>query len=366
MLAFRRKTQGVTLLEILLVLAIASSLLIMMLNYTTQRSDEMRRTKTVLQMQQILNGGLSFYINNSFWPLKDASISSTLCDDPGGWTDTSALKPNYLPRDLNNNPYGQPYFLNCTNVANGGGFFIYTIANNPTNAAIIAGKLPMAYRTTTAFITSKLPPLSCKAGNDCTVVVASVNIPGQNLNNARSVNFASVYYSGSCVPAPNCPPNMKQDIMVMPASVNGVNDSPASCPSGSPFDPSLCTGTKSYSVNGFTAFARGIDLTTGKPGDPNGVGTSAPLSCQTSRTPAAQSCVANPDGARFQSDGTLYWRVCLSVTTEKGTVSATPGSRYFIQQGKMMGSVIAITRCVPNDGNEYPSGSVNVYLAPYP
>jgi hypothetical protein len=63
-------------------------------------------------------------------------------------------------------------------------------------------------------------------------------------------------------------------------------------------------------------------------------------------------------GALLPSDGTLYWRVCLSVSTDQGLVDPIGSAT---NQGMMMGSVVAITRCVPNQGNENPSGSINVW-----
>ena len=42
------------------------------------------------------------------------------------------------------------------------------------------------------------------SANTCEVV-AAVNIPGQNLNNAGAVTFAGLYYHGGCVPVPQCP-----------------------------------------------------------------------------------------------------------------------------------------------------------------
>ena len=61
---------------------------------------------------------------------------------------------------------------------------------------VIAGELPVAY------VSDKYgdPYVS---GN--VYVTAQVTTPGQNLNNARSVNFVGIYHNGACVPVPNCP-----------------------------------------------------------------------------------------------------------------------------------------------------------------
>ncbi len=188
MSTFQQKIKGVTLLEILLVLAIASSLLIMVLNYTTQKADELRRDKTVLQIQQLLNAGMSFYVNKSFWPMSNATITDAKCGT-STWSDLSSLKPDFIPDSLSNSSYGKAYQLNCNNV---GSFFVMTETNSAANAKVIVGRLPMAYRTRSQDLSTFPPPL-CEYGDDCDIVVSRVNIPGQNLNNARSVNFASTY-----------------------------------------------------------------------------------------------------------------------------------------------------------------------------
>ena len=356
----RKKLKGVTLLEVMLVLVIASSLLVMVLNYTTQKADELRRDRTVMQAQQILNAGLSYYITHSAWPIVGAPDQCSLSGRPS-WSPMHELQPDYLPDSLDNNPYGQPYHITCANAANGGGFYVAIAVNNAANAAAIAGRLPLAYRSNSF---ADWPPKACTSGDDCIFVIANVNIPGQNLNNARSVNFASTYFSGSCVPAPNCPPNMKPEIMVMPAAVSGVNDAP-SCtqqqicarnPEGiyKCREVTACKG-KVNSISSFTATALGD--ASGSPVDPK-VG---PYSCSLRIVP--QACIANQAGDPLPSDGTLYWRVCLNVSTDRGEVNPSNTTDPIIaaQQGKMMGSLIAFTRCVPNMGDENPSGSIDVW-----
>jgi hypothetical protein len=258
-------------------------------------------------------------------------------------------------------PYGGYYNITCNNASNGGGFYVSVTANNAANAAIIAGRLPLDYRTNSY---GTWPSPACTSGSDCRSVIASVNIPGQNLNNARSVNFAAVYYSGSCVPAPNCPPNMKPNIMVMPSAISGVNDVPSCvnkpvCVSRKPDgtcvykNVRVCTG-KVNPVNSFTAYAVGGEA--GSPVDPN----RGPYDCSSQLLP--KSCVKDISGGSIPSDGTLYWRVCLAVSTDQGMVNpGTTTGQLAQDQGKTMGSLVAITRCVPNLGDENPSGSIDVW-----
>ncbi|MDX1901252.1 MAG: type II secretion system protein [Gammaproteobacteria bacterium] len=385
-----KNDRGFTLVEMLLVLVIASSMIVLLLNYSIQKTDELRRDKTVLQVQQLMSAALSYYVNNSAWP------SLTTCSTtaaPVPWlsiptlpnTDTFAPGQGYLVTGFGTNPYGKPYQINCgtQSTSDGGNFYVAMDVggSTSTNALIIAGKLPMAYVTTPAELAAaNFPPKqdpSCPLGPTCTAVVASVTIPGQNLNNARSVNFANLYYSGSCVPAPNCPPGMKASILVIPAGVAGVNDNPT-C-TGSPLSNDPVTDqckANLYSMQSFTAFARG-----GPPnGDPvlpgtstnfNTSGSGGPYDCNiTSGTNKQQSCLqtyANPalgtSNTIITNDGTRYWRVCLAIVTEKGQVAPnnTPATNNYPQWGKMMGQVVAFTRCIPNNGTETPRGSQNVY-----
>ncbi len=349
MITLQKKVKGFTLLEIMLVLAIASSLFVLLMNYSTQKAAELRRDKTVLQVQQILNAGMSFYLNKGYWPLVGATISSTGCG-AATWTDTSVLRPNYIPTNLINNSYAKQYYVTCSTAANGGNFYVAFQVDTAANASIIAGKLPLAYTSSVSLPGAGAPPVAAASG---TTVIASVNIPGQNLNNARSINFAGVYYSGSCVPAPNCPPNMKPSILVMPVAVAGVYkpNGPVSC-SGTPL---VCTGPTSP-VSSFTAYAKGGNAA----GDPVGASYASnggPLECTTNNLRYCQTV----QGLMMGPDGNKYWRVCLKVTTESGDVSLSAST---ISDGKMQGSVVAMTRCVPNNGNESPSGSVDVFQAP--
>lgn len=365
-----QKVRAFTLLEMLLVLAISSSLVVLLLNYTTQRSDQLRRDKTVLQMQQILNAALSYYVSTSVWPVK---VVSPVCGSASSLSlVTDKLTPNYLPQ-LVTNAYGAAnFYLNCNSQP--GAFYVYTQVDTPTNAGIIAGQLPMAFNTDATGIAT-FPPTrtaacSTATPTGCNYVVSFVNVPGQNLNNARSVNFAGTYSPSACVPAPNCPAGMKASITVVPVGVSGVNDSPTCSSNNAPYNPEGVCSANVYPVSSFTAFAVGGDAT-GAPAAPGtpGAGGSGPYDCQTTtpltyKMPCLGSQTSNSfSAANGASSGaalpttSLYWRVCLKVITAKGQVVVTNSSAYMAQWGKMTGSIAAFTRCVPNSGAESPSGS---------
>lgn len=311
-----RKLKGFTLFEMLLVLVIVSSLLIVGLNYTTQKSDDMRRDKTVLQIEQILNAGMSYYVNNSQWPGQTTNATCGVTGTGAAWNTlssaTTSLVPNYIPPLSNfNNPFptttASAYQFNC--IAQGS-FYVATQMNTAANAALVAGRLPMGYRTTALSALTTSPPAACTTGANCNFVVTSVNIPGQNLNNARSINFAGIYHNGACVPKPSCPSGMTPQIFTSVSGASGTND------------PSLNV----YPISSFSAYA-----------------------ADSTSTCASGATVACP-----AVTGVTYWRVCLDVWTEKGSIYANNGGTGANSPGANQ-TILALTRCAPT--NESPAGT---------
>ncbi|MDR3478164.1 MAG: type II secretion system protein [Gammaproteobacteria bacterium] len=350
----RSKLKGFSLLEMILVMAIMSAILIVLINYSTQKADALRRENIAKEMQQVLNAALAFYVTNGAWPGKTVGSTKTLCS-AGSWLSfdgTADLQiQNYLPPAAQMPTVnGQSYQFDC-NVTTGL-FQIRVPVSLPADQTIIAGMVPLGAVVTVAGVT---------------YVQGQVNVPGQNLNNARSLNFAGVYYAGSCVPAPTCPLGMTPNIVVTPSAVSGMTDSP-SCSGSSlsaPYDPSNCSGAV-YPVSSFIGFARGDS--SGAPTDPNGNAlyknannnAGPPLDCKVTATPSTLACQSNETGGTLNSDGTLYWRVCLYVRTENGIAypNTSSGAPTSIAWGKMLGTVLVFTRCVPT--NE-PIGSNDVW-----
>lgn len=354
------KLAGFSLIEIILVLVIISMILLMAQGYFQQQTQQARIDKTVLQMQQVLNAGLTFYVQNGSWPpptladLQQANGSiACLQGLPLG---SSVCGIAYLPTNLRN-PFDNPYQMswysasNCQSNYTGGTcpiFYVWTKINAGIDTyavtTAIAGKLPLSYTAnSTAVGNAYIPPatgLPCAPGSDSSTsgcyIVAAINAPGQNLSNASAVNFAGLYHHGACVPVPICPQNMEPQIMVVPVSVSGT------------LTPPITTGgtPNVYPISSFTAFAEG--------GPGSGL---TPNNCPIQPNPPASGsqCINN-----VGASATDYWRVCLQITTENGDVAST----YSSQSGSSTSpwgqyvTVMAVTRCaVANEpaGSNYTS-----------
>ncbi|MBV9576287.1 MAG: prepilin-type N-terminal cleavage/methylation domain-containing protein [Gammaproteobacteria bacterium] len=307
-------TKGFTLIEMLLVLVVVSILIWSSVGYIQQRMQQARIDKTTAQMQQILNAGLSYYVANGSWP----PTVSCLQGSGGGGCSGSTV---YLPTSITSPWSGGAYNVYSSTSL----FYVYTTVttltavNSGNIARIIAGSLPLAY------VSAAVPPAaatSCGTGVTMCNVITSVNIPGQNINNARSVNFAGLYHHGACVPVPTCPVDasgntMTPQVMVVPVSVSGVNDANTS---------------NVYPISSFTAYA------TGPAANP----------------PACASTGATQTACSATYTSSTYWRACMQVVTEKGDVSVTNTGTTGANIWGSKVTLLAITRCAVN--NE-PSGS---------
>lgn len=331
-----RKMKGFTLIEMLLVLVIISSILYMLFGYVQQKALQMRIDRTTTQMQQILNAGLSYYVVHGHWPVTTAGTAENLT----ATTATNLLQTEgFLPANVTiSSPWaGSDYFI-YTDTQNKL-FYVYTsiVAGTATSgyassaANIIAGTLPMAY-STNVNASPPTPGTPCVTADTTCYVVSSVNIPGQNLNNAGAVNYAGLYKQGGCVPVPTCPTDpttgtpLTPQVVIVPVSVSGLNDP---------------NSNAIYPISSFTGYATPA--------------AALPDKCTGSSTQPA--CDAASTVGNAPATG-KYWRACLQVVTEKGNVqttntnTASPGSGN-PGAGTDFGTnvtLMAITRCpIPSE-----------------
>lgn len=320
---------GFTLLEMLLVLAIIGVLAVMGVNYLQQRTMALRVDKTAADMQQILAAALAYYVANGKWPNSAGGGNKggfMTCLQGAGCSDASGTV-KYLPAGMKD-PWRYGYLSSFADSSSP--YYVYAY-NVPSNYAyMIANKVPLGFVTTEEWTVGTPTPqdcdtLSCK-------VVASVNMPGQNLNNSTAVNFAGIYNPGGCVPVPTCAQaGMEPQILVAPVSVTGYSQ--ASDVDGS--------NPIAYPLTNFTAHATGPDPTN-------------PSQCEDGLGGGfGNACDTDESGATAQQ----YWRVCLQVVTEQGNLPMTSVTVKGL-------AVMAITRCsIPNASRG--SSYFTVYGGPY-
>ena len=70
-----KRAHGFSLFEILLVMVIVGVFIAMGTNYVQQRTIQARIDKSVMDMQQILNAGMSYYVANGKWPDRDFNMN---------------------------------------------------------------------------------------------------------------------------------------------------------------------------------------------------------------------------------------------------------------------------------------------------
>jgi len=328
-------------------MVIISMMLYLGLGYMQQKTFEQQIDRTALQIQQILNAALNYYVINGSWPLKNLNEQLN--------PQQVLQKNGYLSyTGTMNNPWGdsvQPTYQVGSPSMNGPFFFVFTaIGSTPTAVAAaqaIAGKVPAGMACNNYNQTSGQCSTPCGNGVEC-FIVASVNTPGQSANNAIGVNYAGLYHSGACVKAPACPKqvgnppvNMSPDIMVVPVSVAGANDAPT----GSTCSATNLSGCSisTYPITNFTGYATSSAqvLTSGT--------AATPPSCANPTISPGAACISDSNNTPLTNTaaGDTYWRVCIAVSADKSGSPITPTGPNTNPWGQLMGTVMVLTRCVP-------------------
>jgi hypothetical protein len=274
-------------------------------------------------MQQILNAGLIYYAANGAWP-----------------GDISGLQPTYLPSNMVSPWKGVPYNV----YSSGSNMYVSVAMPTTTNTSIniaktITGTLPLSFTATSSSATSAS---TCTAGATC-YVVATVTIPAESISGAQAINFAGLYHSGACVPAPTCPANYTAQVFAVPVSVNAFYTAPDGTSSPcTAEDTSGCLMTY-VQLGGFTAYASEENS--------SAYPASKPLVCDL--TTADVPCYKTYQKTDEVDSGN-YWRVCLAVTTSSGDVSIPGTGSMDNPWGQLTGTIMVMTRCMP-DGENYGS-----------
>ena len=146
---FKNKNSGFTIIEIIFVIAIIGVAITLGLSYTSKLAERTKEKTTSLQIQQILQAAMTYYVNNNAWP-------------SNGRTTSAGSFANYIPaiERLKTNPWGVNDYWWTVQTSGGRLFTVSTTVPDINTAARIASALP-------------------NATNSGTTVNSQITIPGQ-------------------------------------------------------------------------------------------------------------------------------------------------------------------------------------------
>lgn len=166
------KNQGITILELLFVIAIIAVVGILGVSYLAKELDSFRVKRTVLQMQQILQGGVAYYVDSQHWP--EAGNTYTINSMTNSFSfylsNLSAMQKN--PWMVDSYHWEYP-----GSDSKKGKFRVFTDVGSNNLAQRVAGLLPMAILTDS----------TGKSSASGTVIRAEVIAPPANLSSNERV-----------------------------------------------------------------------------------------------------------------------------------------------------------------------------------
>jgi len=124
---------GFTLIELLFVIAIISVIATAGMSIVKQRAQEAKIDKSVLQIQQLLQAGMAYYVDNGCWPIKGGTPTGCTVSQPSDFT-------MYMPVSSAVNPWNKLYYWGPQNKL----FEVSVDASSEAIANRIAGMLPNA------------------------------------------------------------------------------------------------------------------------------------------------------------------------------------------------------------------------------
>jgi prepilin-type N-terminal cleavage/methylation domain-containing protein len=150
------KNRAFTLIELLLVIAIIGILVSTGLSLLQTRAKQTKVEKTALQIQQLLQAGMAYYVDNGCWPAAKGSV-------PNGCKVQSPpdFETTYVPVGSTKNPWGNDY--TWTKSENGVLFQLTTKLADDQTANNIAALLPSAKVTGSTLLTEITIPAQTAA-----------------------------------------------------------------------------------------------------------------------------------------------------------------------------------------------------------
>ncbi len=203
----KRKQNGYTLIELLLVLTVLALLASLAVKTYRDKALSDRINIAALNIQHVLESGMSYNVaNTGMWPEKNFNP----CNSGSAVKDQTFVN-NYLPNESNQSNFGNPLCWNgddpndSSKVQQGKRFWVALNVGSDqaaTNIAQrIAARLPNAIITSTPDVeTTAAPSNTCTAGQAC-YVKAVVSVPSATTDNNNKLTISALGY---------CDPNVGQ------------------------------------------------------------------------------------------------------------------------------------------------------------
>lgn len=179
------KIKGVTLLEMLLVIAVTTTLMVGTLSLVRNKAANVKNDKAVLVMQQWLQAAISYYVVNQGEAKQGVDLKSIL------------VQKSFMPPNVDMNPWGKAYDVYLT-----GKTIIVSTTVPESQAKIIQGNLPYT-------------PEAKPTEQANVVLAAPVPVP-----DAAAIQYSDIVAGTqrnyATVPAPICPDEMTPEIFTVP------------------------------------------------------------------------------------------------------------------------------------------------------
>ena len=130
-----KKFFGFTLIELLFVIAIIGVLASLGVSLMQKKTEEFKVKKVALQLQYILQAGLSYYVDNNKWPLWGVTV-----------TCVGDFCPKYIGQGIKADPWGLDYYYwnDTSDTDFTGRFYVNVKLPNSEIAQRVAAQLPYA------------------------------------------------------------------------------------------------------------------------------------------------------------------------------------------------------------------------------
>ena len=201
---FKNKNSGFTIIEIIFVIAIIGVTATLGVSYMSKNAERSKEKATALQIQQILQAAMTYYVNNNAWP----GIGSTVDARSAG---TFA---SYIPAidRLKTNPWGANSYTWVAQTSGGKLFTVSTVVPDNNTAARIASALPNATTSGTRVDSQiTIPGQSQALPYGYIMKVGKIGPIPDNRGGANKISINQIVLTSS--EATNC----KGNITVMPA-----------------------------------------------------------------------------------------------------------------------------------------------------